>query len=379
MAKNNILANKNYCYGCGVCEIVCPQKIISIELSADGFYFPTIKNQNSCIECGLCSDVCAFEKRLISTSENEIKGYAAWSNDESIRKMSSSGGVAYEMLSCAINENYKACVVRYNTPKNIAEHYIATNVADLLPSLGSKYIQSYTVEAFSKLNPKDKNIIIGTPCQIHSIREYIRKKKCEDNFILVDFFCHGVPSMNMWQKYLGDKKKYVSNISNISWREKSTGWHDSWGIKIENSNKEIISKWSKGDIFYKLFLGHFCLGEACHKDCKYKMYYSAADIRLGDLWGETYSKDDLGVSAILAFTVKGREIVEKSNIHKIEIAKEIVAEGQMKRNAKPAITRTLAMYLLKKSQLSINVLKVPILIESLIKLPNRIINKLKLK
>lgn len=377
--KKNILANKNYCYGCGVCEIVCPKNIISIKLDADGFYFPTIENQDSCIECGLCSAVCAFEKKLSTTDENSIKGYAAWSNNESIRRESSSGGVAYEMLAHAINENYKACVVKYNTTKNIAEHYIATNTTDLLPSLGSKYIQSYTVEAFRELNLKDKNIIIGTPCQIHSIREYIKKRKCEDNFILIDFFCHGVPSMNMWYKYLEDKKKYISNISNISWREKSTGWHDSWGIKIEGTNKQYISKWSKGDIFYKLFLGHFCLGKACHKDCKYKMYQSAADIRLGDLWGKTYSKVDLGVSALLTFTAKGKEIVEKSNIHKIEIAKEIVTEGQMKSNAKPAITRTLAMYILNNTQLSINMLKLPIFIESLIKLPNRIINKLKLK
>lgn len=374
--KNNILTNKKYCYGCGVCEIICPKKIISLQLDSEGFYYPTINNNNLCIECGLCTSICGFEKTLLPTSETNPKGYAAWSNNDYIRINSSSGGVSYEILSYAIENGYKACVVRYNIKRNIAEHYIATNKQELLSSLGSKYIQSYTVKALNEININEKNIIVGTPCQIHSIRQYIIKKKCEDNFILIDFFCHGVPSIKMWNKYLKDKTKHLSQINDISWREKSTGWHDSWGIKIKTKNIEIINKWSKGDIFYKLFLGHFCLGKSCHKDCKYKMYHSAADIRLGDLWGNTYSKDDKGVSAIICFTDKGKDLVEKANINRIEIDKEIVTEGQMKSNANPAYMRSLAMYLLKCPQISIEFLRIPIFIESLIKLPKRIINKL---
>ena len=60
--------------------------------------------------------------------------------------------------------------------------------------------------------------------------------------------------------------------------------HGGWFIKGEKSyyNK----KRSEGDLFYKFFLGNMCLGRACYKDCKFKYLNSAADIRIGDLWGK---------------------------------------------------------------------------------------------
>lgn len=51
---------------------------------------------------------------------------------------------------------------------------------------------------------------------------------------------------------------------------------------------------SQGDWFYKMFLGHYCLGEQCVKACKYKYDNSSADIRIGDLWGNTYKDDEKG-------------------------------------------------------------------------------------
>lgn len=69
-------------------------------------------------------------------------------------------------------------------------------VEELIPSIGSKYIQSYTEEAFKKIDRKQKYLVTGTPCQIDSFRRFIRKFRCEDNFILMDFYCHCVPSMH---------------------------------------------------------------------------------------------------------------------------------------------------------------------------------------
>lgn len=198
----NNISDIHNCYGCGVCAIACGKKIIDIKLNNDGFYEPTITDINACTNCGLCKDVCAFSHQEFSLLQTEVHSYAAWSKNHAVRRKCSSGGVGFELGLKVLEDGYKVCGVRYNADSQRAEHYIATTREELIPSIGSKYIQSYTVDGFKTINRKEKYLVTGTPCQIDSFRRYIRKFKIEDNFILMDFFCHSVPSMLAWKKYL---------------------------------------------------------------------------------------------------------------------------------------------------------------------------------
>lgn len=83
-------------------------------------------------------------------------------------------------------------------------------------------------------------------------------------------------------------------------------------------------------MFYRLFLSDACLGKACYEKCKYKYNHSAADIRIGDLWGDTYQNDDDGVSGAIAFTEKGKTVLEGCNCEFVEHPFDVVAEGQMR-------------------------------------------------
>ena len=84
------------------------------------------------------------------------------------------------------------------------------------------------------------------------------------------------------------------------------------------------------------------------ENCKYKYDKSSADIRIGDLWGETYKDDDKGVSALVAFTKKGHDVVKNlTNVTLIEHPFEVVAEGQMKSNARAIDTYPLVMFALR--------------------------------
>ena len=101
-------------------------------------------------------------------------------------------------------------------------------------------------------------------------------------------------------------------------------------------------------MFYTLFLGDYCCNPACAKDCKYKYDKSSADIRIGDLWGNTYKDNDQGVSALITFTTKGKEIVEQlKDVTLVEHPFEVVAEGQMKENTHKAPTYPIVMNFLK--------------------------------
>lgn len=367
----NILTLKD-CYGCGVCAASCGKKIINIRLNENGFYAPYIDELEKCSDCGLCIDVCAFNHKelALESDEVQIKSWAAWSNDEAIRRKCSSGGIGFEIGKQLIEKGYHAVGCRYDIKEQRAEHYIATTVEEFIQSIGSKYIQSYTEEAFKQIKRKEqKYLITGTPCQIDSFRRMIKKFRCENNFILMDFYCHCVPSMYAWKAYINMLKPKIGEVTYASWRNKfEYGWHDSWlmGINGEKNSKPIDwhdgynmlirgkktfiqSRKSQGDIFYKLFLGDICLGPQCEKQCKYKYDKSSADIRIGDLWGNTYKNDENGVSALVAFTKRGRQVVERlKDVTLVEHPFEVVAEGQMKKNAQAKEMKPLVMAFLRR-------------------------------
>lgn len=371
----NNIANIHDCYGCGVCATVCAKQIINIELNGDGFYEPRITDESKCTSCGLCLDVCAYSHDDLSLKDRCIKSYGAWSKDEAVRRKCSSGGVGFELGRTLIGEGYKVCGVRYNAEANRAEHYIATTVEELIPSIGSKYIQSYTVDGFKAIDRKQKYLVTGTPCQIDSFRRYLQKFKKEDNFVLMDFFCHGVPSKLMWDKYVKWAEAKVGKLTYVSWRNKFTGWHDSWAMAIDGTEhgepvnwhesynllikgekSYLNSRLSQGDMFYRLFLGNKCLGKACYNQCRFKYAHSAADIRLGDMWGNIYAEDHNGVSACISFTKIGDDVLSKINCEMIEYSFDQVAEGQLKNPITyPLYCRDAVLLILKCRIISIRV------------------------
>ena len=355
------------CYGCGVCAAVCPRHLIDIVHNKEGFYQPVVNDVDICTHCGLCLDVCSYQNAEVANKHQSYKSYAAWSKEDIIRRNCSSGGVGFEIGRNLIGLGYKVCAVRYNPEYKVAEHYIATTLEELIPSIGSKYIQSYTVDAFRAIKRNEKYLIVGTPCQIDSYRRLINRLHIEDNFVLMDFFCHGVPSYLVWKEYSNDVESQIGKVSYVSWRHKKFGWHDSWamaidseqskkseghtvyGIEIKESECHYFSRMSQGDEFYSLFLGNNCLNKACYNKCKFKYINSSADIRIGDLWGEEYKCNEDGVSALISLTPKGYDILKSiKGVKMIEHPLSIVAEGQMKAKIRfPYIARSIVVLMLK--------------------------------
>lgn len=369
---NNISNIKN-CYGCGVCAKACAKQIIDIHLNADGFYEPHITDASKCTECGLCVDVCSYSHDDLALKTNdEPMAYGAWSKNHRVRRKCSSGGVGFEMGLQALKDDMKVCGVRYNVEEERAEHYIATTPEELIPSIGSKYIQSYTVDGFKAVNRKEKYLITGSPCQIDSFRRYAQKFRCEDNFIFMDFFCHGVPSMLLWKKYIKENEERVGKITYVSWRNKRTEWHDSWvmaldgeehgekinwhdsyNLLIKGKKGYLNSRLSQGDSFYRLFLSDACLGGACYDKCKFKYRNSSADIRIGDAWGSYYNSNEDGVSAAIAFTKKGDDFLKACNVELENLPFDTVAEGQMKTMPKRGWKFNMVFPLIKDNTLSL--------------------------
>ena len=366
----------SYCYGCGVCAVACPRKAIEMTTNEDGFLRPYVNS--SCVNCGICLDVCSFNADTYAKAIDSISliALAAWSKDKDIRYRCSSGGVAFEIGRYLISQGYGVIGCRYNSDKHIAEHYLATNEEELKASIGSKYIQSVTNLGFSQIRKGNRYLIIGTPCQIDSLRRFICMRKMEKDVILLDFFCHGVPSKLMWNQYIKELEHKIGNFDIIHWRDKQTGWHDSWVMKVDGK----YSSWfSKGDLFYQMFLKDRCLGKACYKNCKYKFDKSAADIRIGDLWGKAYEKNELGVNGVVCYTTRGKSLLNdmKTVLHLESSSIEIVGEAQMKVCARKPISYSYVMSCLKRGESLNHIHKVSSYIELLERIPRKTIYYIK--
>lgn len=305
------------CTGCGACVTICPVSAIDYELNENGFFEATA-NDNLCINCEKCKKVCLkyLVKDDIGNKIQDGELFAARSTDINIVKSCTSGGIAYEIAKFGFKYDYIVVGVVYNYKNNIAETIIANSFEDIEKFKGSKYIQSNTIPCFKeiiKLAKKQKEakfIIFGTPCQITGIRKVFEINNLNNQVILIDLFCHGVPSYNLWNKYLHWLKvrHKIDKITRINFRSKSIGWHD-FTMEIQ-SEDSIYSHSSEYDMFYKAFFDNILLNTACRK-CVVRKEVSSADIRLGDFWGKTYQYDQDGISAVLIMSEQGKSLLKR--------------------------------------------------------------------
>lgn len=314
-----------FCSGCGACTVACPVNAIEYKLNDKGF-FQAFVNEEKCVHCGKCKKVCA---KFLNNEENrkrlvDSKLYSAQSKDENIVKTCTSGGIAYEISKYGLEHGYKIIGTIFDNEKLQAKMIIAKDMNELELLKGSKYLQSYTIDAIEEMikdckkDANNKYIIFGTPCQIQGVSKLIKNEKIKNEIIKIDLFCHGVPSYAVWNIYCKEiKEKYkLKKIKNIEFRNKKDGWH-SYCMKLVdlNDNNQYISE-SK-NYFYKIFFDDMMLNNSCY-NCNVRKEYSYADIRLGDFWGRKYYNKQDGVSAILVFSEKGKNLLQQTNINIIE-------------------------------------------------------------
>ena len=176
----------------------------------------------------------------------------------------------------------------------------------------------------------------------------------------MDFFCHSVPSMHLWNYYKVRAAKKIGRIQGARWRSKTSGWdytdgqeigwHDSYVMVIKGEKGVLHSSHSNHDIFHDCFIFNMCCSPACINNCKYKQSNSSADIRVGDFWGELYMNDSKGVNSVIALTDRGYQILHSlPNIFLHEVAPESILGNQMKGNVTPAKLNVVARFVLKNN------------------------------
>lgn len=309
------------CTSCSMCSAVCPVEAISIHLDSDGFYRPVVNDK--CIDCGLCTKVCyKFDDKINMTDDNSLERYnlfGASVKDKALLKQTTSGGVADILAKTLISKGYSCIGVVYDTETNTAKSCVANDIAGTDQFRGSKYIQSYTEEAFKQLvrglkqNDNSKYAVFGLPCQVYAINRFLTMRGLRDRCLLIDLYCHGCPSLNAWKKYVENVLQTTggSKIDSAIFRSKIRGWGSGFYVVVvvEGVANPVIGKIGE-DPFFELFFSNTVLNASC-KDCMLRSTLEYTDIRLGDFWGKTYIDNRTGVSAVSLVTPKGKELWDK--------------------------------------------------------------------
>lgn len=240
--------------------------------------------------------------------------YGCKNKDENVRTKSRSGGI-FTPLSDIVLNNKGAVYGVVLSDDFTAKHIRAFTPEQRDKMRGSKYIPSDLGDTFldveRDLNNNLNVLFSGTPCQIEGLKNYLKSKSVSTcNLLLVDIICHGVPSPEVWKKYLvWQENRIGKKVTAADFRNKEKfGWQE----HIETltfGNKQVHSK-----IFKTIYYSNYILRPVCYK-CPYKSINREADITLGDFWGidkrAADFNDNKGVSLVLVNTEKGQRYFDE--------------------------------------------------------------------
>lgn len=232
-----------------------------------------------------------------------MKTYAAFYNDETVRKSSSSGGI-FSALAFKFDVVYGVAMTEdcYSAKFTRVE-------GDIAPLRGSKYFQASMGDTFKcvkdDLNAGKLVLFSGTGCQINGLAMFLGKEY--PNLLLLDVICHGTPSPKLWEQYILYQERKYGKIKSVNFRAKDICWED-FGIK---ENQIYIPR--DKDSFMRMFLRNYNLRPSCYK-CHAKNY-KLSDITMGDFWGidtvDSEMNDHKGTSLVIVRTEKGQKYFEK--------------------------------------------------------------------
>ena len=141
------IKQKKDCCGCHACLSTCAHQAITMRRDSEGFLYPMV-DEDLCTNCGLCEQVCPVIHQ--ASSRQPMKVYAAKSNNEELRRQSSSGGVFTLLAEAVIHDGGVVFGARFDEQWNVVHSWTGT-LDGLAAFRGSKYVQSRIEDNFQKI------------------------------------------------------------------------------------------------------------------------------------------------------------------------------------------------------------------------------------
>lgn len=312
-AKSNTIETVGIkCTGCGCCELVCPVKAIKMVTNDEGFKYPVI-DKSKCVECGICVGKC-HAVGSSNYNKSDIEVYYGYNVNAKVRHLSTSGGLFSALADKVISVGGLVAGAYFEAESKSIKHATTDHIS-LEKLRRSKYAESDLGTSFTEikkaLDEKRTVLFCGTPCQCAGLKNYIGEN---DNLLICDFFCHGVPSGKVFKDYLNYLESQRNDkIIDYQFRTKEFGWSQ-YGVRIEYEKTGTVDTVGRCEFQYvsgmldDLFLRKSCY--TCNKSLNH-----VSDITIGDFWVvfdyDAKLNDEKGLSVVLCNTIKGKQALNK--------------------------------------------------------------------
>lgn len=299
----NEICSLPQCTGCYACYNACPSGCITMLPLENGHLYPQI-DKSRCTGCGLCRKTCPVHSP--AEKHRPLATYASYSKDQVEKKMSTSGGVA-SVLSAYVVRNggvVYGCAVSSGLQ---VEHVRIDTAGELYKLRGSKYVQSKIGTVYRQIKEDLKQhrqvLFIGTPCQVAGLHRYIKDKT---GLITADLICHGVPSQQLFDKYVSELL-HGQPATGVSFRSR-----EGYRLKLSGDSGILYDASFRKDLFLTGFLKGLFFRASCYQ-CPYASSERISDITLGDFWGlgkleKIVFPPDGKISVVLENTSAGSEL-----------------------------------------------------------------------
>ena len=313
---SRVICNHDKCTGCTACKDVCPKQCITMQPDELDALHPIV-DDSICINCGLCEKTCPNNRELSYKLPHKV--WAAWSNDNDVRRTSASGGIACELYRYWIKNGGVATGVVYDRDEGC--HFILLEKESYIKTLhNSKYTFSETAGIYKvvkqKLQAGISVLFIGVPCQVAGLYGFLKKEY--DNLITVDIICHGMPPATYLEQHIKsieDKKKEYT--CQLFFRDPKYYTYTFTFTLKNNNGKEFYNKKVLTRDNYQLgYHRALIYRENCYS-CNYAREERISDLTIGDFSGlgrfAPFEYDKHNVSCILENTDKGSALLKKLN------------------------------------------------------------------
>lgn len=276
------------CVGCGFCEAICGEDQVKMSTGDDGFIHPEIKVSigtkekeilKICPGIRINNDISFSNKQRIWGKILQTK--ITYSNDESIRKLSSSGGTISALAIYALKSKFVDAVLQVGHDKDDIfnnQLRVTRNKVQVTSCSSSRYAPAQVFNNILNIleNSDDTFCFIGKPCDISALKNYLNiSPKHKPRFkIFIAFFCAGIPSFNATIKAI-ESFSPTFPVTNLKYR--GNGWPGNFSFTDKDSktyNMSYNDSW--GGV----------LGRDVHFRCKLcpDGIGIQADITVGDAW-----------------------------------------------------------------------------------------------
>lgn len=257
--------------------------------------------------------------------------YLGYSNDESIRHSSASGGAVTNILYYLIKNGIidGALVCRQTIAENRIDYEIRiiTNPQEILNFSGSVYFDVPILSAVDQIRDFNGRLaIVGLPCHIRAISGMCKRDEelSKKIALKIGLFCGHNSRRELLLDVLRKKKISESDIDKVIFRRGH--WRGKTHVYLKSGEKLVFP------------FQHFSIYQNLHFDSLRKCIYCTdhtaehSDISCGDAWLTYLKKDPIKHSIILTRNDTGdkcmKELRREGELYLMKIEPEIVYKSQ---------------------------------------------------